>query len=114
MSATDTYQLPDLQHEVAPAVAATAELRTAHLQAGRLVAAMDLGDAALWAGVDAVVAAISAEAYAVAAALSGRPPRRCAGRVPPVVRVRELAAAQRALFAQLDRRAVDPLPAAGP
>jgi hypothetical protein len=74
---------------------------------------MDLGDAALWAGVAAVVAAISAEAYAVAAALSGRPPRRCARRMPPVVRVRELAAAQIALFVQLDRGGVEPLPAEG-
>jgi hypothetical protein len=124
MSATDTDQLPDLgagalrqaPHRVPAARGSgsplAATLRSAHLEAGRLVASLDLDDAALWARVDAVVAGVSAQAYAVAAALSGQPARQCASRVPPVVRVRELAAAQGALFVQLDRIGVEPAPAA--
>jgi len=117
MTTTDTYQLSDV-HTPRDAIVSdpgrstAAELRATHLAAGRLVAALDLGDTALWARLDADVAGISAEAYAVAAALSRQPPRHCATRVPPVVRVRELAAAQSALFIQLDRAGVEPLRAA--
>jgi hypothetical protein len=121
MCATDTDQLPELPagalrqapHRVPAARGSgsslAATLRSAHLEAGRLVASLDLDDAALWARVDAVVAGVSAQAYAVAAALSGQPARRCASRVPPIVRVRELAAAQSALFVQLDRIGAEPV-----
>jgi hypothetical protein len=107
MTATDTFHLLELQDQPMPTAAAApgattaATLRTAHLAAGPQVASLDLDDATLWRRVDGIVAAISAQAYAVAAALSGQPKLRCATRVAPVVRVRELAAAQSALFAQL-------------
>lgn len=85
---------------------ALADLRIAHLEAAAVVAELALDDAALWRAADGFVADIAVAAYDVAAKLTGDPPVRAAVRVPPVVRVRELAAAQRRLFSVLNRRAV--------
>lgn len=85
---------------------AAADLQAAHLEVAGIVAEMDLEDTALWRAADGFVADIAAAAYDVAAKLTGDPPVRAAVRVPPVVRVRELAAAQRRLFSVLNRRAV--------
>lgn len=96
-------------HRVAADI--TAELQNAHLEAAKLVAALDLGDARLWRHVDRVVAALAATAYEATGILSGEPAGRAAVRLPPVVRARELAVAQRVLFHALNRH---PAPADEP
>jgi hypothetical protein len=78
-------------------------VRTAHLDAAALVAELDLDDRRLWRRVDRVVAELAGAAYDLAAALTGTRTGTVAAYVPPVVRVRELASAQRRLFAALER-----------
>lgn len=89
-----------------PSPAAVAELRAAHLAAAGAVAELHLDDATRWRESDGFVADLTAAAYQLAAELTGSPPGRPAARVPPVVRVRELATAQRRMFAALDRHPV--------
>jgi hypothetical protein len=84
---------------------AQADLQAAHLEAAGIVAELDLDDTAVWRAADGFVADIAAAAYDVAPKLTGDPPVQVAARVPPVVRVRELATAQRRLFSVLNRRA---------
>jgi hypothetical protein len=96
---TTTVQQPVHGH----LTAAVAELRAAHLAAAGAVAELHLDDATRWRESDGFVADLTAAAYQLTAELTGRPPGRPAARVPPVVRVRELATAQRRLFAVLDR-----------
>lgn len=81
-----------------------AELRAAHLEVAAIVAEFDLGYASLWAKTAAIVSDVVAEANDMTAALTGEPPGTTTTGVPPVVRVRELAAAQRRLFGVLDTR----------
>lgn len=80
------------------------ELRTAHAEVAHSIAGMDLDDDRLWACMDPVVARVVGEAYAATAALTGQAVGTPATRVPPVVRLRELASAQGRLFTALDRR----------
>jgi hypothetical protein len=80
-----------------------ADVRAAHLEAAALVAELDLDTRRLWRRVDRVVVELAAAAYDLAAAVTGTPAGVVAAYVPPVVRVRELASAQRRLFAALDR-----------
>jgi hypothetical protein len=80
-----------------------ADVRDAHLEAAALVAELDLDDRRHWHRVDRVVAELAGAAYDVAAALTGTRARSVAAYVPPVVRVSEVASAQRRLFAALDR-----------
>lgn len=80
---------------------ATAALHAGHAQAAQAVAALDLDDPGVWAAADGLVSALAAEAYWLTARLSGDPPIVPAVRVPPVVRLRELAVAQRGLAARL-------------
>jgi hypothetical protein len=79
------------------------DLRKAHLKVAATVAELDLDDAALWRQADGVVAAVSAASYDLAAVMTGGRPGRTATGVRPIVRVRELAVAQRSLLALLDR-----------
>jgi hypothetical protein len=78
-------------------------VRAAHLEAAAVVADLDLDDRGLWRRVDRVVAELAGSAYDIAAAVTGTRSGAVAAYVPPVVRVRELASAQRRLFAALDR-----------
>jgi hypothetical protein len=71
----------------------------AHLDAARSASLLDLADADLWSVADQLVAEISAEAYRIKAAIHGTPPIPTASRLSPVVRIRELAHAQRSLAA---------------
>ena len=80
-----------------------AAVRGAHLEAAALVAELDLDDRHHWRRVDRVVAELAAAAYDLAAAMTGTRATVVAAYVPPVVRVSELASAQRRLFAALDR-----------
>jgi hypothetical protein len=80
-----------------------ADLRAAHLDVAATVAELDLDDAALWRQADGVVAAVSAASYDLAAVMTGGRPGRPATGVRPIVRVRELAVAQRSMLALLDR-----------
>jgi hypothetical protein len=80
-----------------------ADVRAAHLEAAALVADLDLDDRRHWHRVDRVIAELAAAAYDLAAAVTGTGARTVAAHVPPVVRVSELASAQRRLFAALDR-----------
>ncbi|HZA73662.1 MAG TPA: hypothetical protein VE476_12225 [Propionibacteriaceae bacterium] len=79
-----------------------AELCAAHQEAAAIVAELDLGDAALWAKADQIVSDVVAEAHRMTAALTGVPSGTTATGAPPIVRVRELATAQRHLFGVLD------------
>jgi hypothetical protein len=79
------------------------DVRAIHLEAAAVVAELDLDDRELWQRVDRVVAELAGAAYDLAAAVTGSPPVTVAAYLPPVVRVRELASAQRRLFAALDR-----------
>lgn len=88
-------------NDVRPAV--RADVRAAHLEAAALVAELDLDDRRHWHRVDRVVAELAAAAYDLSAAVTGTRASAVATHVPPVVRVSELAAAQRRLFAALDR-----------
>lgn len=83
---------------------ARSALVDAHLDVAAIVAEFDLGDATLWAEVAAIVSDVVTEANDTAAALTGAPPSTTATEVPPIVRVRELAVAQRRLFGALDSR----------
>jgi hypothetical protein len=82
-------------------------IRTSYLEAAALVAELDLDDRRLWHRVDRVVAELASAAYDLAAALTGTRAGAVAAYVPPVVRVRELASAQRRLFAALDQNPAD-------
>jgi hypothetical protein len=82
---------------------ALAELRTAQLEAAAVVASFDLDDTDLWRRVDRTVAGLAAASYRLTAAVTGRAAGATATRVPPVVRVRELAVAQGRLAGVLDR-----------
>lgn len=79
------------------------DLRQAHLAAAALVADLDLGDRRLWRRVDRTVAELTAAAYRLTAAVTGGRPEPAPRNLPPVVRVRTLAAGQQRLFAALDR-----------
>jgi hypothetical protein len=85
------------------ATKALEDLRIAHHEAAAIVAELDLDDAGLWREVEGIVTEITAAAYAVSSQVTGAPANATASRVPPIVRVRELATAQRRLFAALDR-----------
>jgi hypothetical protein len=75
----------------------------AHREFTDVVVGLDLDDRATWAAADRSLARVSAEANDVVSALTGeRWPVAVPG-VPPVVRLRELSAAQRRLDAELDR-----------
>lgn len=96
--------------EVPPQV--RAEVRAAHLEAATFAAELDLGDAALWAKADQIVSDVVTEAHRMTAALTGAPSGITATGAPPIVRVRELATAQRRLFGVLGSRTPeDQLPA---
>jgi hypothetical protein len=82
-------------------------LRRAHLAAANVVSEIDLDDAASWAAADPVVTRITTSAYAMTAALTDRPTPKAATTVPPIVRIRELSAAQLHLFAALDTHRPD-------
>jgi hypothetical protein len=79
-----------------------AVLRAVHLEVAAIVAEFDLGDATLWTKTAEIVSDVVTEASDMAALLAGAPSETPATGVPPVVRVRELAAAQRRLFGVLD------------
>lgn len=80
---------------------AAAALHSAHARAAQAAAALDLDDPGVWAAADGLITALAAEAYWLTSRLSGDPPVAPAVRLPPVVRLRELAVAQRALAARL-------------
>ena len=80
-----------------------AALVSAHTEAIAAVAEFDLDDSTLWQQVDSLVADTAGAAYALTEAVTGEAAPRPAPGVPPVVRVRELATAQRRLLAALDR-----------
>jgi hypothetical protein len=86
-------------HEATP----WAALITAHSEARAAVGEFDLDDSGLREQVDSLVADIAGTAYTLTEALTGEPTPRPARGAPPVVRVRELATAQRRLLATLDR-----------
>jgi hypothetical protein len=98
------------RHETEPSAA----LIGAHSEVAASVAEFDLDDSTLWQQVDSLVADTAGAAYALTEAVTGEPAPRPAPGVPAVVRVRELATAQRRLFAALDRNpplsddAIDP------
>jgi hypothetical protein len=75
----------------------------AHRKFTDVVADLDLDDRVTWAVADRSLARVSAEANDVVSALTGERWPVAAPGVPPVVRVRELSAAQRRLDAALDR-----------
>lgn len=79
-----------------------AVLRGVHLEVAAIVAEFDLDDATLWAKTGEIISAVVTEASDMAALLAGAPSGTPATGVPPVVRVRELAAAQRRLFGALN------------
>jgi hypothetical protein len=87
----------------APAVPAGADIRTAQLYAAAVVADLDLDDPQLWRQADGMVAGLAAVAYDLTAAVTGKAPGAAARHLPPIVRARELASAQRRLFDALDR-----------
>ena len=87
------------RHETEPSAA----LIGAHSEVAASVAEFDLDDSTLWQQVDSLVADTAGAAYALTEALTDEPAPRPARGVPPVVRVRELATAQRRLLAALDR-----------
>jgi hypothetical protein len=87
------------RHETEPSAA----LIGAHSEVAASVAEFDLDDSTLWQQVDSLVADTAGAAYALTEALIDEPAPRPARGVPPVVRVRELATAQRRLLAPLDR-----------
>lgn len=103
MSTTTLEQagVPRLAREAAD------ELRVLHFAAAEIAAELDLDDTNLWRDADAVVAGLSAAAYETAAALVGEAQPAVVAAAPPVVRVRELASAQRRLFAALHRHWTD-------
>ncbi|HEY8473119.1 MAG TPA: hypothetical protein VIL37_10870 [Natronosporangium sp.] len=80
-----------------------ADVQAAHLEAAALVADLDLDDRRQWLRVDRAIAELAEAAYDLAAAISHTPPRNVAAHVPPVVRISELASAQRQLFTVLDQ-----------
>jgi hypothetical protein len=80
-----------------------AALVSAHTEAIAAVAEFDLDDSTLWQQVDSLVADTAGAAYALTQAVTGEPAPRPTRGIPAVVRVRELATAQRRLFAALDR-----------
>jgi hypothetical protein len=75
----------------------------AHREFTDVVAGLDLDDRVTWAVADRSVARVSAEANDVVTALTGERWSVAAPGVPPVVRLRELSAAQRRMDATLDR-----------
>lgn len=79
-----------------------AVLRAVHLEVAAIIAEFDLGDTTLWAKTAEIVSDVVTEASDMAALLAGVPSETPATGAPPVVRVRELAAAQRRLFGVLD------------
>jgi hypothetical protein len=79
-----------------------AVLRAVHLEVAAIIAEFDLGDAALWTKTADIVSDVVTEASNMAALLAGAPSETPAAGLPPVVRVRELAAAQRRLLGVLD------------
>jgi len=79
-----------------------AVLRAVHLEVAAIIAEFDLGDATLWAKTAEIVSDVVTEASDMAALLAGAPSETPTTGAPPVVRVRELAAAQRRLFGVLD------------
>jgi hypothetical protein len=81
----------------------TLDVRALQLDAAAAVADIDLDDVRLWRRVDGMVAALATVAYNLTAAVTGEAPRAAARSVPPIVRARELASAQRRLFDALDR-----------
>ncbi|MFW6034111.1 MAG: hypothetical protein ACOC9R_03155 [bacterium] len=81
----------------------SADLQNAHLEAAKIVAALDLGDSQLWRQIDRVVAALASAAYDLTGTLTGQPAGPAAASLPPVVRARELAAAQRGLSRALNQ-----------
>jgi hypothetical protein len=87
------------RHETEPSAA----LIGAHSEVAASVAEFDLDDSTLWQQVDSLVADTAGAAYALTEAVTGQPAPRPARGVPPVVRIRELATAQRRLLAALDR-----------
>jgi hypothetical protein len=80
------------------------DLRSAHLEFAAAAAGLTPNPAAVWADLDRIIAAASTEAYDLAAVLTGRRATSPARHVPPVVRLRELAVAQRSLSWALDHR----------
>lgn len=86
-----------------PRAGVRAGVRDAHLEAAALVAELDLDDRRHWRRVDRVIAELAGAAYDLAAAVARTQAPTVAVDVPPVVRVSELASAQRRLFATLDR-----------
>lgn len=89
-------------HAQATVFAATLAL-AAHREFTHIVSSLDLGDRVRWAAADRLVAGVTTEANDVVTALTGERWLLAAPGVPPVVRVRELSAAQRRLEAALDR-----------
>jgi len=79
-----------------------AVLRAVHLEVAAIVAEFDLGDAPLWTKTSEIISDVVTEASDMTALLAGAPSGTPATGVQPVVRVRELAAAQRRLFGVLD------------
>ena len=80
------------------------ELCAAHQEVAAIVAELDLSDTALWAKAAEIVSDVVAEADIITAALTGASSAATVTRVPPIVRVRELATTQRRLFGVLDTR----------
>jgi hypothetical protein len=80
-----------------------ADLAGAHLEAAHAAAELDLDQAAIWVAADAAIREIATEAYRCTALITGREALTAAARVRPVVRLRELAAAQAGLMRALDR-----------
>lgn len=80
------------------------QLSVAHGELASTVAMLDVADADVWSSADPAVSEAIAEANAVTEALGGTPLSSPAVGVPPVVRVRELAGAQRRLGTALVER----------
>jgi hypothetical protein len=78
------------------------DLRWAHLEFAGAAADLAPTPTAAWSDLDRIIAAASTEAYDLAAVLTGHPATAPARNVPPVVRLRELAVAQRSLSRALD------------
>jgi hypothetical protein len=102
---TATIERPS---ESTAATSSVADLRTAYAEAAGVVAGFDLDDILLWRRVDGIVAGLTATAYALTAAITGRATGATATRVPPVVRVRELAVVHGHLSGALDRHPAPP------
>lgn len=97
--------LEPTRHRVAGDIAAAlADLQAAHLEFAACAADLALTPAAAWAELDRIIAAACTEAYDLTAVLTGRRSTSPARQVPPVVRLRELTAAQRSLNRVLDSR----------